>query len=687
MQQEAEQQLICDSVRIDPKTQRAIAFLAFTADPAKHLTQNFHIAVKRMKNVCRKYSKNEEVKNMIHMGFQKLLDRGHIIKWEDLTQEQRLNIDNSSDAYCIPWDVGFKETSLSTPARPTFDASSKTPTGFSLNDILAKGSADLVSLVSMLLDWLIGPSALVGDISQFYNTVLLEEDHWKYQQVVWFDNLDPETTLRRGVVRTCIYGVRCVASQTEEIKRLLARIVENDHPEVATLLERFCYVDDLGKSTPSTEHSRKLMRLTEEVLAILQMKIKGWGLSGEDPPPELSEDGMTIGFAGMTWAPKVDCFKLNIDRLHFGKKKRGRYPEDLKRYDGSFGLTLDEFVPKTLTRRMCSSVSARIYDLSGKLAPLTLRLKYDLRKLIKSDPDWDAPISPGLRQRWIQNFRMIEDMRDILYIRCPIPTDALRKTVRIQILCDGAKGGMLIAAYSGNERPDGTWSCNHLFAKSLLAPEEWSTPQLELHALHTLANILAVLRSALGEWVEFVVDLGDSTIALSWAVYEKVKLHVFHRLRVANIRNKIDLDELYHVDGKENIADTGTRPDLLATEMIMPDSDWIRGRSWMNLSVQDAIKSGIIMNVNDIKLSNDAKKVFKEGIIYDALEESIDDKNFVTKEALINDLEDGLHKFAHVNSVDHSKTVQREIYSDYVYPPLKRSFRACVRIIALVLRA
>ena len=112
---------------------------------------------------------------------------------------------------------------------------------------------------------------------------------------------------------------------------------------------------------------------------------------------------------------------MNIDRLHFGKKKRGRYPEDLKRYDGSFGLTLDEFVPKTLTRRMCSSVSARIYDLSGKLAPLTLRLKYDLRKLIKSDPDWDAPISPGLRQRWIQNFRMI-----LYYILFDVPSPQMR---------------------------------------------------------------------------------------------------------------------------------------------------------------------------------------------------------------------------------------------------------------------
>ena len=126
MQQEAEQQLIRDSVRIDSDMNRALAYLAFTADPALHLNQNMHIAVRRMKNVCRKYGKNEDVKKLILKGFNKLIDRGHIVRWEDLTNEQRQHIEGSSDAYCIPWDVGFKETSLSTPARPTFDASSKT---------------------------------------------------------------------------------------------------------------------------------------------------------------------------------------------------------------------------------------------------------------------------------------------------------------------------------------------------------------------------------------------------------------------------------------------------------------------------------------------------------------------------------------------------------------------------------
>ena len=90
----------------------------------------------------------------------------------------------ASASSTIPWDVGFKETSVSTPARPTFDASSKTSSGYSLNDCLAKGNASLIDLVSMVQNWMIGSHAVAGDISQFYNTVELDENHWKYQRVV-----------------------------------------------------------------------------------------------------------------------------------------------------------------------------------------------------------------------------------------------------------------------------------------------------------------------------------------------------------------------------------------------------------------------------------------------------------------------------------------------------------------------
>ena len=39
-------------------------------------------------------------------------------------------------------------------------------------------------------------------VTQFYNTVELEEDHWKYQRVVWYKAMDHLSDLEKGVVRT-----------------------------------------------------------------------------------------------------------------------------------------------------------------------------------------------------------------------------------------------------------------------------------------------------------------------------------------------------------------------------------------------------------------------------------------------------------------------------------------------------
>ena len=93
---------------------------------------------------------------MIINAFRKLIDRGHIIPWENLSQDQRNKIKQSKSSYFLPWDVSFKQGSLSTPARPVFDGSSKTPNGTSLNEIIAKGNADLASLLEMVLSWVIG---------------------------------------------------------------------------------------------------------------------------------------------------------------------------------------------------------------------------------------------------------------------------------------------------------------------------------------------------------------------------------------------------------------------------------------------------------------------------------------------------------------------------------------------------
>ena len=114
---------------------QAVARLAFMTDPSENITNNEHIAVRRLKDVCRKYGADPTVSSMISKGFKKLIDKGHIILYSNLSEEEKTLVD-SEPSYTIPWDIGFKLDSRTTPARPTFDASSKTPGGCSLNDNL-----------------------------------------------------------------------------------------------------------------------------------------------------------------------------------------------------------------------------------------------------------------------------------------------------------------------------------------------------------------------------------------------------------------------------------------------------------------------------------------------------------------------------------------------------------------------
>jgi hypothetical protein len=148
LKQEAEQELIKKSVHIDTDLNRPMAHLPFKADPREFLADNTFVASKRLQSICKKYYSQVKVREEIiaAFAFDKLRKRGYLKYYDDLNVEQKNKLVMADTGYTIPWDV-WKETSISTPARPVFDASSKTSTGHSLNDILATGIPDLARLL------------------------------------------------------------------------------------------------------------------------------------------------------------------------------------------------------------------------------------------------------------------------------------------------------------------------------------------------------------------------------------------------------------------------------------------------------------------------------------------------------------------------------------------------------------
>ena len=237
-------------------------------------------------------------------------------------------------------------------------------------------------------------------------------------------------------------------------------------------------------------------------------------------------------------------------------------------------------------------------------------------------------------------------------------------------MVDAADFGIMIVVYASFELPDKSWSSAHILAKSILAPDDMTIPKKELAAFNAGANIKVVLERALDGWIEAIYVGGDSEISIVWISYESVKLSLFHRNRVVNIRSKVNLNQIVHIKGSENCADIGTRPNDVTADTVMPGSDWLQGKPWLKLSYDEMIKQGVIKTVSDIKLSNDAKKVMKEGMVFDQFDEK--DYNL----GILN-----------INTIDIQTVAKFEAYSNYIYPPLKRSYRSTVKIVSLVLLA
>ena len=182
---------------------------------------------------------------------------------------------------------------------------------------------------------------------------------------------------------------------SEEVIRKFALTIEKDLPQVSKFLTHYRYVDDLGRSTETKDEAQAIAFKTSELLHDnLAMKIKGgWTFAGQDPPEEVSKDGITVDFGGLAWCSKLDVFSLRIPPLYFGTKKRGKLPSTVQVFDGS--SSLENFTPEEITRRQCTGIVARVWDILGKVAPVTLKLRHDLRKLIVSNPEWDTPPQQG----------------------------------------------------------------------------------------------------------------------------------------------------------------------------------------------------------------------------------------------------------------------------------------------------
>ena len=317
---------------------------------------------------------------IILKAFQKLFDNGHAVLLKDLPKETIEAIMSKTVQHFIPWRLVFKD-SVSTPARPVLDASSNTPLredgtgGRSLNDACMKGRIADMNLLRMILRFVAGLYAISGDLSQFYNSFKLTEKQWNLQLFLFKKDLDPNNETMVGVIRTLIYGVKSVAAQTEAGVEKLADFIQSKYPDLAELLKKSRYVDDLGDSKTNMDECNSVTDKADKLFKMFGLSCKEWSYTGHAPTEKVSSDGISITIGGMLWLPELDVLMLRIPQWHFGSVSRGRIKDGTKIFEGKSQDDMEKIVHKSVAPRQLASKFFSYYDLLQHALPLTAGMK------------------------------------------------------------------------------------------------------------------------------------------------------------------------------------------------------------------------------------------------------------------------------------------------------------------------
>ena len=115
---------------------------------------------------------DKDLKNAL-LAENKLYDLGYVDWLYNLSQVDQDAILKSSVMSLIAWLI-VRSAYISTPVRPVFNASAETPSGYSLNVILAKGTNNMNNLVEIMITW------RHTDVRKMYNSVVLDRKFWQF---------------------------------------------------------------------------------------------------------------------------------------------------------------------------------------------------------------------------------------------------------------------------------------------------------------------------------------------------------------------------------------------------------------------------------------------------------------------------------------------------------------------------
>ena len=249
---------------------------------------------------------------------------------------------------------------------------------------------------------------------------------------------------------------------------------------------------------------------------------------------------------------------------------------------------------KPLTKRGILSMLSPIYDPLGMASPFILGARRIVQDLCRGKLGWDEKVGLSHEEQWTRWTNGLAQMATIRIPRCVLPPTSAKQ--QLHHFSDASEKAYGVVSYLRSEDQEGRTYSNIVMAKSRLAPLKTLTiPRLELQAATLATRQDALLRWELDLELEPSQFWTDSTIVLQYILNQERRFYTFVANRVAEIREKTDVEQWHHVSTKENPADDASRG-VAAGSLGL--SRWLHGPTFLLEPQKDWPKSEIASTLN-----------------------------------------------------------------------------------------
>ncbi|CAK9806969.1 hypothetical protein ANTQUA_LOCUS5085 [Anthophora quadrimaculata] len=520
-------------------------------DKKHQLGNSYKSALNRFYSLERRLQANEHLRSQYIEFLNEYETLGHMVEIE--------NSDCTDVGYYLPHHAVVKTDSLTTKVRVVFDASAKSDTGISLNDVLMIGPTIQEDVFSLIARFRKHTYVLTADIEKMFRQILVHPDDAVYQKILWRKN--PKDRLKTYLLNTITYGTAPAPFLSIRCLQQLADDEASNYPLAARAIKTDFYMDDLLTGTSSLAEA---LRLRDQLIQILKrggMTLRQWASN---------EPSLLTGFQ----ADLSDQY-LSLDP-HAIKKTLGVYwhpREDKLRYK----VAVDSETQNT--KRQILSKIAQLFDPLGLVGPVLVKAKILMQQLWKCKTSWDDKVPTELLEIW-NNYKV--QLPDLINFEIPRQL-LIENPIEIQLhgFCDASQIAYGACIYLRSIDSNNQVKINLVAAKSRVAPLKFLTiPRLELCAALLLANLYEIVSNALKITFHSVYFWSDSTIALHWLKSTPHSLKTFVANRVAKIQDLTDQGDWKHIVSADNPADCLSRGQY--AKEFLSNQLWLNGPTWLS---------------------------------------------------------------------------------------------------------